>query len=265
MNNNDAADVAPILSATILLLRDGPSGLEVFMVLRHRQVDFASGALVFPGGKLARGDWDVRARCRGVEALDDQTLALSVGAIREAFEESGVLLARPIGSEQMLSAAETSRLGDVYRKALDRGEIGIGEMLEREQLELACDALTPFAHWVTPAMLPKRFDTYFFLAHAPSDQVAGHDDREVVDSEWVRPAEVIERVTAGQVTMVPATQINLEKLGRSNTAADAIAAALASPPVRVEPQLAGRSGKTVTLSIPAEADYGLTEFSFTMG
>jgi len=95
MTEKKAEPPVPVPSATIMLLRDGDTGLEVFMVKRHHQIDFASGALVFPGGKLAAGDRDpaLRALCDGAEALTDDELALRAGAIREAFEESGILLA----------------------------------------------------------------------------------------------------------------------------------------------------------------------------
>ena len=265
MNKPTPTSDAARLAATILLLRDGPEGLEVFMVLRHQQIDFASGALVFPGGKLAQGDWSAREFCDGAEGLDEQALALRVGAIREAFEESGVLLARRTGSKALLSGDELGDLGERYRRSLDAGDVGIAEMARREGLRLACDGLTPFAHWVTPAFMPKRFDTLFFLARAPSTQLAGHDDHEVVDSEWVRPDAVLAQVQAGQRTMVPATRVNVEKLGRSRTVDEAFDAALASEVVRVEPQMVGREGNTVTLSIPSEAGYGLTEFSFSVG
>ena len=250
-------------AATILLLRDGDQGMEVFMVVRHQQIDFASGALVFPGGKLAAGDSDARVsrRCLGAEKLSPEHTALRVGAIREAFEECGVLLAvagteqTPIGHERLAA------LGRRYRQPLDRGELGIADLLESEDLYLDCGALLPFAHWITPGFMHKRFDTHFFLAVAPSEQVALHDGREAVDSVWIRPGDALHQASAGTRTLVPATRLNVEKLGRSTTVADALAAARSAPIVTVEPRvMEGREGRW--LSIPAEADYGTTEFSF---
>src|SRR5688572_18859721 len=134
MSNPNPADVPIRLASTILLVRDGAQGLEVFMVVRHQEIDFASGALVFPGGKLAPGDRDPRvsARCTGIEGLTADQLALRVGAIREAFEECGVLLARPREGSASLSAARLADLGPRYRTRLDRGEIGIADLLEAE-------------------------------------------------------------------------------------------------------------------------------------
>ena len=173
-----------IPAATIMLLRDGPQGLEVFMVVRHHQIDFASGALVFPGGKVDVRDTEavVRERTIGAGELDDQLLSMRVAAIREAYEECGVLMARSRDDGQLVSG---SRLADLeeWRDRLNRNEIGIGEMLEAEDLVLAADTLTPFAHWITPKMMPKRFDTHFFVAHAPEDHVAAHDGHESVDTQ----------------------------------------------------------------------------------
>lgn len=262
MNASEKPAPASRLAATVLLLRDGAAGLEVFMVVRHQQIDFASGALVFPGGKLAAGDVDarVRARCEAVDDLSDEQLALRVGAIREAFEECGVLLARARGETALLAPDRLATLGPRYRQGLDRGEIGIADMLEAEDLVLACDQLLPFAHWITPSFMPKRFDTYFYLAPAPAEQVALHDGREMVDSVWIRPGDAIADAAAGTRTLVPATLLNVEKLGRSKDLAAALARARSERTVTVEPQLVERADGT-WLQIPAEAGYSVTEFA----
>ncbi len=263
MSSTDNAVPTPArLSATVLMLRDGRDGMEVFMVVRHHAIDFASGALVFPGGKLAAGDADarVRSRCSGAEGLSAEQLGLRVGAIREAFEECGMLLARASGQSGLIAHARLAELGARYRQPLDKGEIGIAEMLEREDLMLACEELVPFAHWITPTFMPKRFDTYFFLAPTPPEQVALHDGREMVDSAWLRPADALAEAAAGTRTIVPATLLNIEKLGRSASVAAALAAARGSPVVRVLPELE-QGGEGLLLRIPAEAGYGVTEFT----
>lgn len=265
----DSSRIAPArLAATVLLLRDGPDGMEVFMVVRHQQIDFASGALVFPGGKLAAGDLDpvAHARCTGVEGLTADEIALRIAAIREAFEECGVLLARSIGAGAagFVEPARVAELGPRYRAALDKGEIGIAAMLEAEDLNLACETLVPFAHWTTPTFMPKRFDTRFYLAAAPAEQVLLHDGSEAVDSVWIRPQDAIAQAKAGTRTVVPATLLNIEKLGRSTTVANAIAAARADTIIEVLPEMVeGAAG--ITLRIPAAAGYGITEFSLPGG
>ena len=249
----------PKLAATILMLREGAQGMEVFMVVRHQQIDFASGAIVFPGGKLAPGDSDprVRARATGLEGLSEEQCALQIGAIREAFEECGLLLARARGETSLLGAARVQALAK-YRQPLDRGELGMADLLEREELVLACEALVPYAHWITPVFMPKRFDTWFYLARAPQEQVALHDGREAVDSVWIRPADAISQAAAGTRTIVPATLVNVQKLGFSETVDAAIEAARSQPVVSVLPLLEQRADGAV-LKIPLEAGYRVSE------
>lgn len=251
-----------IPAATILMLRDGAAGLEVFMVVRHHQIDFASGALVFPGGKLAAGDVlaEVRGLCDGAEGLDDTLLALRVAAIREAFEESGVLLARD-ESGALIDGERLSTL-EADRPLLDKSDLTIGDFLKREKLRLACDLLQPYAHWVTPKMMPKRFDTHFYLAVAPSDHVAMHDGSEGVDSVWITPGQALEDAAAGKRTVIFPTRMNLEQLAESKSVLEAFEAARARTIVTVEPQVEDRDG-TMMLTIPAAAGYSLTEIAMS--
>jgi 8-oxo-dGTP pyrophosphatase MutT (NUDIX family) len=262
--NGDSTKVpaTPKPAATILLLRERERGMEVLMVTRHHQIDFASGALVFPGGKVNGGDQDerVRSRCTGVDGCFGGELALRVAAIREAFEESGLLIARKRGASRLIDASTTADIGLRYRARLDSAEIGIHEMLEAEDLELACEELTPFAHWITPTFVPKRFDTYFYLATAPTEQVAVHDGKETVDAVWIRPAEALAQTKSGQRTMLVATKLNVERLGASATIAAAIEAARSRRIVTVLPELIQGEGKR-TLRIPEDAGYGATEIS----
>jgi 8-oxo-dGTP pyrophosphatase MutT (NUDIX family) len=257
----NAAPVVPRLSATILILRDTPQGIEVLMVVRHHEVDFLSGALVFPGGKLAKGDEDprVRVRCSGVENLPFEQVALRVGAIREVFEESGILLARERGATPLLGAARATQLADRYRQGLGSGAMGIADLLEAEDLILACEELVPFARWITPTFLAKRFDTYFYLAPAPAEQIALHDGREMVEAQWIRPADALADQASGKRKIVTATLLNLRKLNRSSTVSAAIDAAFARPFVTVLPELVERPQGRLLL-IPEAADYGVTEY-----
>ncbi|MGB0407868.1 MAG: hypothetical protein ACPGC1_11310, partial [Pseudomonadales bacterium] len=140
----------PVPAGTIVLLRESPAGPEMFMVVRHHQIDFASGALVFPGGKVDAQDDDpeLAPLCDG--ASEDPVLrAIEIGSIREAFEEAGVLLARAEGEAELLDGARVAAL-DPLRDALHKGELPLKDFLRQHKLRLACDALTRFAHWVTP-------------------------------------------------------------------------------------------------------------------
>jgi 8-oxo-dGTP pyrophosphatase MutT (NUDIX family) len=246
----------PIPSATILMLRDGPTGLETFMVVRHHQIDFASGALVFPGGKVDAGDYDVRNYCDGADSANNNAVAMMVGAIREAFEECGILLAREKGSSALVSG---KRLGilERYRDPLNRSEVSLIEFLEKEQLRLACDTLQHFAHWITPEMLTKRFDTHFYLAVAPSDHLAIHDGHESVDSVWITPDDALKGNADGTYTIIFPTRVNLEMLGESSNVADALRAATDRNIVSILPWSEKRDDGTY-ICIPQDAGYVTT-------
>jgi 8-oxo-dGTP pyrophosphatase MutT (NUDIX family) len=246
----------PIPSATILMLRDGPTGLETFMVVRHHQIDFASGALVFPGGKIDPGDYDVLNYCDGAHNADDTVVAMMVGAIREAFEECGILLAREKGSSDLLSGERLSTL-EQYRDPLNRGEVSLIEFLEKENLRLACDSLQRFAHWITPEMLPKRFDTHFYVAVAPSDHLGIHDGHESVGSVWISAENAIKGNADGTYTIIFPTRVNVEMLGESSNVADAMRAAAARDIVSVLPWTENRDDGTY-ICIPEDAGYYTT-------
>jgi 8-oxo-dGTP pyrophosphatase MutT (NUDIX family) len=241
---------APRAASTILLLRDGPTGLEVFMVVRHHEIDFASGALVFPGGRMEAADAELARDGAFSDRLDETARALRIAAIREAFEECGVLLARPAGEERFVAAERASPLN---RSAPFAG------LLAREGLVPATDALAPFARWITPAFLPKRFDTHFFLAPAPPDHALAHDGRETVDSVWIAPAQAL-ALNGERFKLLFPTERNLWKLARHADAASALAAARATPVVTVVPELTQVDGGP-GLRIPLDAGYGGEAFS----
>ncbi|WP_417516302.1 NUDIX hydrolase [Minwuia sp.] len=256
------ADVVPKPASSILLVRDGTSGLEVFMVTRHHQIDFASGAMVFPGGKVDDADSDAKARaaCIGAEGLDDVQLGFRVAAIREAFEETGVLLGRrsdghDFGTERYLELKETSAAD------LEKNRITMGEMAEKEDLKFDLTELTPFAHWITPAVLAKRFDTPFYIAEVPESQSASalHDGTEAVESVWINPAEAVRLADANEVTMVFATRLNLIKLAQAGSVAEAVAQANEKPPVVVTPKVYAKDGRRM-IDIPVEAGFGGPSF-----
>jgi 8-oxo-dGTP pyrophosphatase MutT (NUDIX family) len=250
----------PRLSATVLLVRDALPGLEVFMVERHHQIDFATGALVFPGGQVDAADADVALapRCAGAAELDADACVLRVAAIRETFEEAGVLLARRRGERALVGANTLARIEACHRAALNAGERTLAELAAAEDLELACDLLVPFAHWITPVFMPKRFDTWFFLVAAPPDQVALHDGHESVDSVWITPAAAETARNAGRRTIIFPTLLNVRKLGRAKTVADAFENARREPIVTVLPRIEKR-GETPMMVLPADAGYDVVE------
>ena len=257
---------APMFAAaTILLVRDAPT-LEVLMVQRHHQIDFVPGALVFPGGKTvpedAHHEW--AAHCDGFDG-DAVQLGLRICAIREAFEESGVLLARPSAArgagKPLASFAQTEAIA-LKREAIEKGAVSFLKSVEAADLVLALDALTPFAHWITPKGMPKRFDTWFYVAAAPPDQVAACDGREAVDTCWITPRDALRDGREGKRKIIFPTRLNVEKLAETTTVAEAIEAAHARKIVTVEPVIVREAGGQV-LTIPAEAGYAVTREPLT--
>jgi 8-oxo-dGTP pyrophosphatase MutT (NUDIX family) len=243
-----------------MLVRDAARGLEVLMVERHHQIDFATGALVFPGGQVDAADADpaLAACASGVAGLSEEARALRMAAIRETFEECGVLLARRPGGAALVDAATLSGVEARHRKALLAGERTLAEVVAGEGLELACEPLVPFAHWITPVFMPKRFDTWFFLVAAPPDQVALHDGHESVDSVWITPAEAEAERAAGRRTIIFPTLLNVRKVGRAKTVAEALANARSQPIVTVLPRIEKR-GDVPTMVLPADAGYDVVE------
>ena len=245
-------------AATVVILRDAADGIEVFMVERHREIDFASGALVFPGGKVDAQDADPAWGELAAPAPAAPDRSLFVAAGRETFEEAGLVLARRRGSEEIIDAAAADRLVEAQRVRLLKGETTFVDIVRGEDLVLAADLMVPFAHWITPERVPKRFDTHFFLVAAPIAQLGSHDGGESVEGLWITPQQALSDAEAGARTLVFATRMNLTRLTRYRTVAEAVAATRSKPVVTVMPKVK-RTSEGRWLQIPAEADYGITE------
>ncbi len=242
-----------------MLVRDGSDGMEVFMIVRHEKSDVHAGALVFPGGRVDAEDYDLANDAAVFPPQDgvDATMAtLRVAAVRETFEECGVLLARARGEEALVGAARLRDIEAAHRAAMTRGERTFGAILAAENLMLAPEAMVYFANWITPERRTKRFDTHFFLAAAPAEQVAWHDGYEAVDSAWISPAAALERARAGVYRLMFPTQMNLQKLGRHPLSGRAMEAARASRVVTVMTKHEKTGDGIRVLRIPLEADYG---------
>lgn len=253
-------------AATVLLVRDGDAGLEVFMLRRNLRSDFVGGAYVFPGGGVDPGDREgaLGVHCRGrsdVEAstrlgVDAGGLAFWVAAIRESFEESGYLLAYgDDGALIDLHDPDVAKRFVDHRRAVDRGERSLLSVCAEEGLDLAVDTMWYFGHWITPEGAPRRYDTRFFLAAAPPDQTPVPDDREVIGSMWIRPDEALDRHASGDLAMLPPTIASLRALAPSATAAEALAAAAEVVDVpTVQPRVIHDDGG-VRIVMPGDAEY----------
>jgi 8-oxo-dGTP pyrophosphatase MutT (NUDIX family) len=247
------------LAATLLLLRDSAAGFEVLMITRHAETVFAGGAAVFPGGRLDPEDSApaLLQHCCAVPGSDSAQMALRICAIRETFEEAGLLLARRAGDERLLSGAELDAIQEELLLRLGH-PADFTEVVIEGGLELATDLLVLFAHWITPEIRPRRYDTYFYLAPAPPEQEARHDGHEAVDSIWIAPGQAAEDGAAQRVKMIFATRFNLQKLARSATSAAAFAAARADTIVTVTPEYR-ETPRGLMWCIPIEAGYGIAE------
>jgi 8-oxo-dGTP pyrophosphatase MutT (NUDIX family) len=218
-------------AATVMLLREGASGMEIFMQKRNvYEGDRFAGALVFPGGKVEEQDRDpaLREYSRMPHNTDETQHHLRIAAVREAFEECGVLLARPRGEENFISGERLATLQN-WRDRLNAGEVTLLDFLRSENLELAGDALVHFANWITAEVAIKRFDTHFYLVHAPADQQLLHDDRETTESLWIEPTAAVAAGYAKQYNIVFPTRCNLEKLALNASVAAALQNAASKP------------------------------------
>lgn len=247
----------PIPAATVLLLRDAPS-FEVLMVERHADIGFAGGALVFPGGRIDPGDRNPAWAEHSIGA-DPAMVAAEVAAIREAFEETGILIARQAAARDapIIGGARAEALHD-WRKAIEADDARFLEMVRREDLSLACDRLCLFAHWIAPPGLHRRFDTLFFAAACPPGQAARADGNEATEALWISPHEAATARRRGERKIIFPTLCNLRLLGESGSAAEVFASARARRIEAVQPRIETRDG-ALWLTIPDGLGYPVTE------
>lgn len=219
---------APRDAATVILMRAQPEKpYEVLLMRRHRNQVFMGGAYVFPGGSLDDADTDpgLAACVGGFKAEDARrllqepnltaatALGLFLAAIRETFEEAGVLLAcnaseRPVNLADPEAAARFS----AYRLELHEGRLTLADLARREAIHYAPELLIPYSHWITPEIEPRRFNTRFFLAQIPEGQAAVHDRMEMTESDWMTPASALAGHNAGRIVLMPPTLKTIEEL-----------------------------------------------------
>ncbi|MGA8045006.1 MAG: NUDIX hydrolase [Dermatophilaceae bacterium] len=250
------AEVA--LASTVMLVRasagprrgPGSSSLEVFLQRRVASMEFAPSMLVFPGGRVdprdARTDvrWAGRSPQQWADVLgvhEDESRELVTAAVRELFEECGVLLAGP--DEHSVVADVSSPVWHERRMALTRHEISLAEVLSHESLVLRGDLLAYRAHWVTPVFEPRRYDTRFFAAAVPEGQVPDARTSEADHADWADPAETVAALDRGEVMMLPPTRVQLETLAAAASVAEVVTDA--DDVVRVMPELVDLPGGLV--------------------
>jgi 8-oxo-dGTP pyrophosphatase MutT (NUDIX family) len=250
---------APRDAASVVVLRDGARGLEVFCVRRHAKSSFLGGALVFPGGKVDAADggdaWSERVTAphlRGPAFAGTAVTAsiLAIAGARETLEEGAIL---PVA--EALDAAQVDEI---------LAELAAGAsllaVLARRELRLALDALVPWARWVTPVGESRRFDARFFLLELPRGQVGRHDDHETTMSFWGTPQEVLDRAAAGEFFLAPPTARTLELLACAGTVTAAMALAERQSLQPICPQFIGALGdEPPYLALPGDPSHEVRE------
>jgi 8-oxo-dGTP pyrophosphatase MutT (NUDIX family) len=261
---------APRPAATLVLMRDGAAGRapQVLMVERHAAADFAAGAYVFPGGGVEESDAGgaverlspALAPAQAGAALSDlpsglEALGYYVAAIRETFEESGILLARPADRASGPGDAGNRERMAVARERINRGDLAFLEWIASQGWVLSTERLVYFAHWVTPEAAPKRFDTRFFLAPAPPGMDAAHDTREVVSHRWLTAAEALEGAAAGRIFMIEPTVVNLERLAAYGTSEAALQDLRGQAVPRIMPKMIFDAQGRRVIILPWDPEY----------
>ena len=243
-------------AATVALVRDAPGGLEVYLLRRVRGMAFAGGMHVFPGGSVDLADASAAVGWAGPTAADwavdlttSEPLARSLvcAAVRETFEESGVLLAGVDGQDLLPDVSSDD--WEAERVALEGRQHSLSELLARRGLVLRSDLLRPLAHWITPEVEPKRFDTRFFLARLPEGQVTRAAGTEADQRLWVRPADALEQ----GLGMLPPTRAVLEELSAYADVDAALAAPRALTPIL--PRLLVGADDRLVFLLPGDDGY----------
>lgn len=229
-------------AASVVLLRDGESGLQTYLLRRQQSMKFAAGMYVFPGGVVDPDDQDIpwvgepAPIWAGRFHCDEPTArGLVSAAVRETFEESGILLAGPDADSIVADTGTPDWLAD--RDALEKGEFSFAAFLERRQLVLRADLLGAWSHWITPAFEPHRYDTRFFIATVPPGQQVGELSGESADGTWMNLTQALAGAAAGSMLLLPPTLANIREAATFATADQVLAASRDKLIDTIEPKL----------------------------
>ena len=267
-NSSDKSALRP--AATVMLIRDIENGeFEVFMLQRTLNAAFAGGMYVFPGGRVDELDGieELEQLCDGLDdkhasgllQIPSGGLAYWVAAIRECFEEAGVLLARNSQTKQLVAFDEPAIIQrfDEARLKIHDSSLSVIDLCRSENLSLVTESIHYVSHWITPVGEARRFDTRFFVARAPESQEPLHDSQETIASLWVQPQDALDKLARGELAMFPPTSENLKFLANFKTTAEVLAAAKkVSNPVAILPRLRTNSdGKVIGVLMPGDPGY----------
>ena len=253
--------LVPRPASTVLIVRED-AGVEVLMLRRNLNSDFVGGAYVFPGGGVDEGDIILADFVEGLDdaaasqrlGLDRGGLAYYAAALRELFEEAGLLIACDENGESVVVSSElASRLVE-HRAAMNARFAHLEDLLEELSWRLDVRAMEYLAHWVTPVGPPRRYDTRFFVVAAPAGQVAAHDEGETVAARWVSPREALAAHERGELEMIFPTIRTLEEVAGFTSVGEILEHAARSRPTRREPRLIARDGALVPV-LPGDPGY----------
>lgn len=259
--NSEVVTAPPRAAATVVMLRDAPEGLEVFLLKRHGNSDVLGGAYVFPGGKVDATDAGLAGHLDQSPAELHATLgeteldlpaatSFYVAALREAFEESGVLFATEADTAQLQQASTLLRQG-----------LAFDALLAQLALQLDTRSVLPWSRWITPRMPSvsnKRFDTRFFVAAVPHEQTARHDDYEATESVWLAPRAALQQYWDGRIALAPPQIMSLAHLARHASVAGVLAEARRRPPPVVLPEPFDQEGMRV-ICYPGDERHPVSE------
>jgi 8-oxo-dGTP pyrophosphatase MutT (NUDIX family) len=261
------AGATPAPAATIILLREAGSSPEVLMLERHAKSEFLPDLYVFPGGRVDPDDHELSDRVGGLTASEarsrahtvnpEEALGFYVAAIRETFEEAGVLLARKRGESQIVSGSLAAELS-AHRLEIQSGDRPFRDLIEEHDLELAADRLSLHGHWITPEIVPRRFNTLFFLAAAPADHRATHDGVESTNHVWIRPEEALAQAKRKERQMIFPQIANLQTISGFATVDDALASSRRRKIVPITPGVTGK-GDERKLVLPPDSGYEIRQ------
>jgi 8-oxo-dGTP pyrophosphatase MutT (NUDIX family) len=257
-------------AASVILVRPSESGWEIFLARRHQNQNFMAGAHVFPGGKLEEADsehqltkyiksadaFHPRRLLRDESLPEEKARGIFIAAIRETFEEVGILLGgKSIGNFVSLNNEEDLHRFNNYRRQLNASQIKLAQIVQKEEILLFPDVLIPYAHWITPEIEKKRFDTRFFLAKLPTHQSPVDDAIELTESIWITPQKALEMNLRKEIFLMPPTFKIIEELSDFKNIDDLFSEVKTKTIYPILPQLDGN-----ILKLPHDPEYSIKDY-----